>query len=606
MAKKRSGSNRGDTSHNDDSAALGSEGQSDAPIEIFAENLTADELRELAAFDGGAEPEDDEPGGFDTGTRQRGAEIPSSDPATGGGRAARPRDRQDAAREHSASAAPAASSGRLTSLRVPPDRGPLREAEASQPEGAAATTAELDPISADSPRYGTDPGGRPPQSVSPAPHHHPAGADGSAAFAPERPARQDARGFQSAGDQHPDLARRKRSGNETFARKPALKGAVKPVVKGLRFAAILLLAAGFGAAGYLAGNPRFDFAGLTGLPERPEAMPFRDLSRESFAIPAPEETGPDAAQDTHPVSESLASLADRASLPKPSGQASAAQSSVSTASDPIVIAFWPQDGASRFTEISSDDAREWDLFFQTAAQPETRLAAPAAEASAQEDTQGTAAGQPAAFSPAHAAGRPVHREDGTGGGFPETAYMPAKQGMLMEQLAGRRSETVSDAASPASVYGPPARQSDVLNAEHPAAETPADPANIDAAALLEFGQRLDAVEARLRAMREPQDYPKLTFALKLPQAAPRQWPSLHRQSAPANGSAHSSLAFPAAEAGGAPAFALVAGALSGESAALRDAGIGDRVPKFGTVTDIVNYAEGGRILVMENGSVFLN
>ena len=49
-----------------------------------------------------------------------------------------------------------------------------------------------------------------------------------------------------------------------------------------------------------------------------------------------------------------------------------------------------------------------------------------------------------------------------------------------------------------------------------------------------------------------------------------------------------------------------ASALSTDSVSFRYARIGDRVPGFGTVTDIISYAEGGRILVMQNGSVYLN
>ncbi len=600
MAKQRSELPTSGASPGGDGTAPGFDRQPDAPFEISADKLTAEELRELVEFDTGAAPGDQEPGGFDTDAPNGGAGIPEPDLDTGSVSASELTGQQDPAHGQTAAAAPGGSPGRLTSLRILPDRGHSEEAEDFRPTMPAGLEAEFEP------NGGAVPNAASPQPANPAPHRQPANADGGAASAPGQSAQPGLHGCHAGDELHPDPSIRKQGSKESPARKVPRSGVMKPVVKGLRFAAVLLLASGFGAAGYLAGNPGIDLAVLTGMTELPETTPFPDRSSASTSMPAALENAAVAAQDDRSVSKSLNSLADLASLPNLPAQVAVSPRSAPNDPDPIVIAFWPADGASRFTEIKSGDVQMWDLFFQTAARPVTRLAAPAAEISAQEAAQGTASVQTAAFSPAIATGNPDHSRAGTAGGFTGIAYMPAKQGKLMEQQAARRSVTESDAASPVSVSGVPSRHSDALNGDRLAAEATAGRSIIDAAALLEFGRRLDAIEARLRAMQKPQDYPKLKFALTLPQNTRLQRPSFKRQNAPVNGGAHSSLAFPSAEAGGASAFSLVAGTLCAECTALRDAEIGDRVPRFGFVTDIVSYAEGGRILVMENGSVYFN
>ena len=603
MAKQRTDSASGDVSLGGDRTAQGFDRRPDTPIEISVGELTAEELRELVEFDVGAEPEENEETfGHEPDAPHGGAGIPEPDLGKDSDSVSGMSGQHDPAHVHTSDAAAAASSNRLTSRRILQDREHLDEAKDVRTETPVSPRTGFETAGNVDPGFAGEPVGTPAPSLNQGPRRQQTGTAGGTPFTPERPLHRDAADLHADNDRRPDPSLHERPPPKKTRR----SGVMRPFVKGLRLAAFLLLAAGTGTVGYIAGNPGTDLTGVTGVTDFFEAKPFRDRSGESSSMPVSAEHVVDVTQDRSPVSASLNALADRASLPIHPSRAAAPKESVHREPIPLVIEFWPADGTSRFTDISPDDLQRWDKFFQTAAQPGTRVSAHDSAVSFHEAAAATAGAQQSAAAHAQAAGDPDQSNTGATDGFAGMAYMPAKQGKLMEQRAARRSAAEYDAAALDSVAGPPLRNSETHNADSRTAAAPAERSNIDAATLLEFGRRLDAIEDRLQAMVKPKDHPELRFALPQPRNAPRSWPSFKRQSAAADDGGHSSLTFPAAKTGGAPAFSLVAGALSAESAALRDARIGDRVPGFGTVTDIISYAEGGRILVMQNGSVYLN
>ena len=349
--------------------------------------------------------------------------------------------------------------------------------------------------------------------------------------------------------------------------------------RSLRWAAVLLLAAGFGAAGYFAGNPDAAAPGRTdrSLPAVSlQDNQYSDLPQTAFQN-----------QDPGPFGSTDADLADTA-VPA----LGAAEHEAPAERKLIAVELEFDRAGPETVPISADELNRWSEFFRLfetgngkfssslGAGPVMMDPAPMTVRELRPENlispavtgADTLAEEPETQSPF--AAHPLDQQTGA----PQSLQAQTGSETGQESIGGldeafRTGRSVQSAAA-----GP-----------------------IGTSRLLEMEMRIQSAENRILALEQEKSSQILEFSNGIHRSAARSWPLREGQLANGGRAAESQP-----QASRSRTFSLVS--VNGRSGqqTLRSARVGDFIDGYGTVNDIIVYDDGGRMLMMDGGSVYVN
>ena len=375
--------------------------------------------------------------------------------------------------------------------------------------------------------------------------------------------------------------------------KPALGGSelLRRLWRRLRFAAALLLAAGFGLAGFMAGqsnNPAEGWIGidaLLGTDTSYQIEPSQLLHLQNDFV---ESSSPGLAE-TEPQTEAF-------------GKSIAIDETPANAvGAPLIIAFNSLNSDPQFTEFPDSELREWDAFFAEFEQPNPRAmvdngvteidAPPPMEIRMRntgEDTESSIAVRTSDTA-----------EVETEPQFSELARAKLRQGASEHTPAAGISpdDTRTDTVPLGKSEQPKPATNSVAHTSAPQPDSKSENA------IKTLVERLETIENRITKLEASPTQNSIAYALSADTDTPLLWSN--DSSIEPEPTVDQAMAAKAVLEGS-NAYALQSGTLFNASVRLREARVGDAVDGYGKVIEIQKYPNGGRMVIFENGSVYLH